>query len=209
MVAPRVERQRTLPRRSHALRSSTMSETHDTRPAPAEIPQVAINPLVLHRSRLPFTISLASFVALLLLIFTPTLIQPGHRTSRPIPFRFRARARPRSSCCWRCICRTLLLFVTTIVSGYVGYKLVVAVGREPGKSDPAEQLRAAGAADPGGQGGVDRPIRAPVQPERLHRNLHQARADRPAADDGRAHADLRGARLAAARHRRARRASST
>ena len=34
-------------------------------------PEVTINPLVLHKSQLPFTISLASFLALLLLIFAP------------------------------------------------------------------------------------------------------------------------------------------
>ena len=32
-------------------------------PATHESPQIAINPLVLHRSRLPFAISLASFLA--------------------------------------------------------------------------------------------------------------------------------------------------
>ena len=51
-------------------------------PATHESPQIAINPLVLHRSRLPFAISLASFLALLLLIFAPALI--GLITGRPV-----------------------------------------------------------------------------------------------------------------------------
>ena len=50
----------------------------------AETRQVTINPLVLHRSQLPFTISLAAFVALLILIFTPTLFSLA--TGKPANF---------------------------------------------------------------------------------------------------------------------------
>ena len=62
-----------------------MSEAPTQQPA-HEHPQITINPLVLHRSRLPFTISLASFVALLLWIFAPALI--GLFTGRPVNMHF-------------------------------------------------------------------------------------------------------------------------
>ena len=50
-----------------------MSDTSSATPRNAGYPEITINPQVLHRSRLLFTISLASFLALLILIFTPTL----------------------------------------------------------------------------------------------------------------------------------------
>jgi hypothetical protein len=64
-----------------------------------------INPLVLHRSKLPFTISLAAFVALLLLIFTPALVSVFTGKDARYVFDF-APGRPRLSCFWRCTCRT-------------------------------------------------------------------------------------------------------
>jgi hypothetical protein len=106
-----------------------MSEirTEDTRLAPADGSHVTVNPLVLHRSRLPFAISLAAFVALLLLIFLPALMTLA--TGKPALAHFDlgndtgpfilllALYFPHG-----------LLFITTLVSGYIGYKLVVASG---------------------------------------------------------------------------------
>src|SRR5687768_15483037 len=58
----------------HASGSTFMSDTSSATPQrDAGYPEIFVNPLVLHRSRLPFTISLAAFVALLILIFSPTL----------------------------------------------------------------------------------------------------------------------------------------
>ena len=64
-----------------------------------------VNPLVLHKSKLPFTISLAAFVALLLLIFTPALVTVFTGKDAK-SFSTSVLGRPRPSCFWRCICRT-------------------------------------------------------------------------------------------------------
>jgi hypothetical protein len=104
-----------------------MSETHDPRPAPAENPQVTINPLVLHRSRLPFTISLAAFVGLMLLIFTPTLYSLATGKPALMTFDFGPGTTPFILLLAMYLPHGLL-FITTVVSGYVGYKLVVASG---------------------------------------------------------------------------------
>ena len=106
-----------------------MSETETERTArtPAENSHVAINPLVLHRSRLPFAISLAAFVGLLILIFTPTLYSAFTGRDATVHFDFG----PNSSPFMLLLALYLphgLLFITTIASGYVGYKLVVASG---------------------------------------------------------------------------------
>ena len=137
---------------------------------------------------------------LLLLIFSPTLYQPGRPESRPnFNLDFGTAVPALSSLLLALYLPHVLLFIITIFERLYRLQARRRCGREPGKSDPAEQLQAAGAADTGGQVGIDRPICPSVQPERLHRGLHQAGADRPAADDGRAHADLRGACLVAAR----------
>ena len=104
-----------------------MSETYPADARPAENPQVTINPLVLHRSRLPFAISLAAFVALLVLIFTPTLYSAF--TGREAFVRFDLG--PGTSPSLLLLALYLphgLLFITTVMSGYIGYKLVVASG---------------------------------------------------------------------------------
>jgi hypothetical protein len=106
-----------------------MSESHaETTP---QIYPVTINPLVLHRSKLPFAISLASFVALLLLIFAPALISVF--TGKPVNFRFDFGAADTSPfvALLALYLPHGLLFFTTIASGYVGYKLVVASGASP------------------------------------------------------------------------------
>ena len=97
--------------------------------ATQESPRIAINPLVLHRSRLPFTISLVSFVALLL-IFAPALI--GLLTGRPsnLHFDFGSETTPMILLVAMYLPHALL-FATTVASGYVGYKLVVASGASP------------------------------------------------------------------------------
>src|SRR5262245_6634789 len=91
---------------------------------------IAINTLVLHRSRLPFTISLAAFVALLLLIFTPALVTVFTGQKTTFSFDFGPETTP-ALLFLALYLPHLLLFVTTVVSGYVGYKLVVASGANP------------------------------------------------------------------------------
>jgi hypothetical protein len=93
-------------------------------------PDGSIDPLVLHKSKLPFTISLMSFLALLLLIFAPALI--SLLTGRQTNLNFDLG--PGSSPLMLLLALYLphgLLFITTVVSGYVGYKLVVASGASP------------------------------------------------------------------------------
>jgi hypothetical protein len=115
------------------LKSSTMSETYteDTRLTHAESPQVAINPVVLRRSQLPFTISLVSFVAPVVLIFAPMLTHLI--TGKPMNYQFDFGTADTSP-----LVGLLALyfphdlpFITTIASGYIGYKLVVASGASP------------------------------------------------------------------------------
>lgn len=101
----------------------------DAAHATRETPQVMINPLVLHRSRLPFTISLVSFLALLLLIFLPALLGLLGRPAK-VNFELGDGAGPLMLLLALYLPH-LLLFVTTVVSGYVGYKLVVASGANP------------------------------------------------------------------------------
>src|ERR1044072_3358252 len=106
------------------VRSEAMS---DAAHAARENPQITINPLVLHRSRLPFTISLVSFIALLLLIFAPPLI--GMLTGIKINLHFDFGPATTPAILYLTLFTPhLLLFLTTVVSGYVGYRLVVASG---------------------------------------------------------------------------------
>lgn len=110
-------------------------------PTPASgNPEVTINPLVLHKSKLPFTISLASFLALLLLIFAPALITVF--TGKPANFNFDFG--PQTTPFLLLLALYLphgLLFITTIVSGYVGYKLVVASGASPENAIPPNHYK--------------------------------------------------------------------
>src|SRR5882724_3804790 len=109
-----------------------MSDTDTGRAArtQTENPQVTINPLVLHRSRLPFTISLTSFIALLILIFTPTLYALVTGQPALMHFDLGKDTSPLILLLAMYLSHGLL-FITTIVSGYVGYKLVVASGASP------------------------------------------------------------------------------
>lgn len=105
-----------------------MSET--SRKEIIETPSVVIDKIVFQRANLPFTISLCSFIALLLLIFTPAII--GLITGKPVNFRFDLGegASPMMALL-ALYFPHMLLFVTTIVSGYIGYKLVLASGASP------------------------------------------------------------------------------
>lgn len=87
-------------------------------------PEVTVNPLVLRRSQLPFAISLVSFLALLFLILAPIF------TPMKIHFDLGEGAGP-SSLLLALYLPHGLLFLTTIASGYIGYKLVVASGASP------------------------------------------------------------------------------
>ena len=173
-----------------------MSDTNAGADAPAtpqrqtipDQPDITINPLVLHRSKLPFTISLAAFVALLILIFTPTLYSLA--TGKPALMHFDfgkettpgvlllALYFPSHHCCSS----------STLVSGYYRlHDLIVAVRRKCPENPipPSAPIQSAGAADPGGPGrkSIDQYVRLSSL-ERLHRNLHRARAHRTAVDDG-------------------------
>jgi hypothetical protein len=92
-------------------------------------PEITINPQVLHRSQLLFRISLISFVALLVLIFAPMLI--SLITRQPVNFRFDYDGAGPMTALVALYLPHALLFVTTIASGFIGYKLVVAAGASP------------------------------------------------------------------------------
>jgi hypothetical protein len=108
-----------------------MSDTSSATPQrEAGYPEIFVNPLVLHRSKLPFTISLAAFVALLILIFSPTLYSLA--TGKPALMQFDFGKETTAGVLLLAMyVPHLLLFVTTIVSGFIGYKLVVAAGASP------------------------------------------------------------------------------
>jgi hypothetical protein len=106
-----------------------MSETRTDEIGGARSPEVSVNPLVLRRSQLPFAISLASFVALLFLILVPIFV--------PIKIHldFGSKAHPMVALLAMYFPHGLL-FLTTIASGYIGYKLVVASGASPENAIP-------------------------------------------------------------------------
>lgn len=88
------------------------------------VPEVKINALVLRRSQLPFAISLVSFLALLFLILAPFFL--------PIKVNFELGAEASPFMLLLALYLPhALLFMTTIASGYIGYKLVVASGASP------------------------------------------------------------------------------
>jgi hypothetical protein len=115
------------------MSDTTMGDAAAIAPRSAETdyPKIAINPLVLHRSKLPFTISLVSFLALLVLIFSPMIVHL--LTGKPTNYNFdfgTSSAGPFMALA-ALYFPHVLLFITTIVSGYIGYKLVVAAGASP------------------------------------------------------------------------------
>jgi hypothetical protein len=95
-----------------------------------EAPSVVIDKIVFQRSGLLFTISLVSFVALLILIFTPTLVSVFTNKEAKFLFDFGPGTTPVMLFLAMYLPH-MLLFVTTIVSGYIGYKLVLASGASP------------------------------------------------------------------------------
>lgn len=98
-----------------------MSEAHTDA---SQANTITVNQLVLHRSNLPFMISLASFLALLFLILVPIFV--------PIKIHldFGSDGHPALALLAMYLPHGLLFF-TTIASGYIGYKLVVASGANP------------------------------------------------------------------------------
>lgn len=106
-----------------------MSESSDK--VEVQIPSLVIDRGVFHRSALPFTISLCSFIGLLLLIFMPALM--NILTGKETNFRFDFGPGDHSPMLGLLALYFphLLLFVTTIASGYIGYKLVLASGASP------------------------------------------------------------------------------
>jgi hypothetical protein len=110
--------------------SESSTENASLRRETAYNADVTINPLVLRKSKLPFTISLLAFLALLLLIFTPALFSTF--TGRDATFHFDFG--PGTTPFILLLAMYLphgLLFITTLVSGYIGYKLIVASGASP------------------------------------------------------------------------------
>lgn len=96
-----------------------------------QTPSVVIDRIVFQRANLPFTISLVSFVALLLLIFTPTLVSVFAGKETKFHFDFGAADTSPFIGLLALYLPHGLLFITTIVSGYIGYKLVLASGASP------------------------------------------------------------------------------
>jgi hypothetical protein len=115
------------------MSDTTMGDAAATSPRSVETdyPKITVNPLVLHRSRLPFTISLVSFVALLVLIFSPMIFHLLTGKPTNINFDFGTSSAGPLMALTALYFPHLLLFITTIVSGYIGYKLVVAAGASP------------------------------------------------------------------------------
>jgi len=85
-------------------------------------PKIGINQTVLNRAQLPFMISILSSMGLLILIFSPMLLEL--LTGRPLKEVYNLPVIGLLALYFP----HLLLFITTIVSGFVGYKLVVAAG---------------------------------------------------------------------------------
>jgi len=110
-----------------------MSETSSATPRSGsrDYPEVTINPQVLHRSQLLFRISLISFMALLVLIFSPMLMPLITGRPTDVRFDFGASDAGPMTALFALYFPHVLLFVTTIVSGFIGYKLVVAAGASP------------------------------------------------------------------------------
>jgi hypothetical protein len=106
-----------------------MGDSSSATPRNAGYPEIVINPQVLHRSQLLFRISLISFVALLVLIFAPMLI--SLITRQPVEFKFDYAGAGPMVALAALYLPHVLLFVTTIASGFIGYKLVVAAGASP------------------------------------------------------------------------------
>lgn len=93
-------------------------------------PQVIINPLIIRKSQLPLTISLVSFLALVLWIFTPALVST--LTGKPANFVFDLGGKETPLLLFFTLYFPhIILFLTTILSGYIGYKLIVASGASP------------------------------------------------------------------------------
>jgi hypothetical protein len=111
-----------------------MSDTSSAAPprnAGRDYPEMTINPQVLQRSQLLFRISLLSFVALLVLIFSPMLINLVTGKPANIHFDFGSAGAGPFIALLALYLPHGLLFITTIVSGFIGYKLVVAAGASP------------------------------------------------------------------------------
>lgn len=98
---------------------------------PAPLHEIQIEPRILQKSRLPIYIALFSFVGLFLLIFVPPVT--SLLTGRPMTFNFDlggGQASPMVAVL-ALYFPHILLFIVTIVSGYIGYRLIVASGANP------------------------------------------------------------------------------
>lgn len=110
------------------MRTDEGKPVSDTRVPPP--PEIQIEPEILRRSKLLFTISLVSFVGLILLIFLPAIVSVLTGKEAKILFDFGPGTTP-TILFLAMYLPHMLLFVTTIVGGYIGYKLVMASGASP------------------------------------------------------------------------------
>ena len=97
-------------------------------PPPREF---AIEPRILQKSRLPLLIALCSFSGLFLLIFVPPIT--SLLTGRAMTFNLdfgNQQASPLIAVL-ALYFPHILLFIVTLVSGYIGYRLIVASGANP------------------------------------------------------------------------------
>ncbi len=93
--------------------------------------EIQIEPRILQKSRLPLTIALVSFLGLFLLIFVPPLI--SLLTGRKMTFNLDFGDAQASPIVYvvALYFPHILLFIVTLVSGYIGYRLIVASGANP------------------------------------------------------------------------------
>lgn len=97
----------------------------------AAMSEIHIEPRILEKSRLPVYMALVSFLGLFVLIFVPPLI--SLLTGRPIKFNLdfgEQQASPLIGVL-ALYFPHILLFIVTIMSGYIGYRLIVASGANP------------------------------------------------------------------------------
>lgn len=109
-----------------------MADTHEGRPvSDSPMHEIQIDARILQKSKLPLYIALFSFIGLFLLIFVPPVM--SLLTGRPMTFNFdlgSGQASPMIAVL-ALYFPHILLFIVTLASGYIGYRLIVASGANP------------------------------------------------------------------------------
>lgn len=100
-------------------------------PPRAVMSEIHIEPRILEKSRLPVYIALISFLGLFVLIFVPPFMSllTGQKMTFTLEFGD-AQASPMVAVI-ALYFPHILLFIVTLVSGYIGYRLIVASGANP------------------------------------------------------------------------------